>query len=50
MSKLSKDIFVKAQDFASKVVEGLNSSVSPFHSVQTVKKILSDKGFIEISE
>ena len=50
MSKLTKDIFVKAQEFAQKVVEGLNSSVSPFHSVQTVKNLLNSQGFTEISE
>lgn len=50
MSKLSKDIFVRAQEFAAKVVQGLNASVSPFHSVQTCKQILTDKGFKELSE
>lgn len=50
MSKLTKDIFTKAQTFAKSVVDGLATSVSPFHSVLTVKTILNDQGFTELKE
>lgn len=48
--KLSKEFFVKAQEFAGQVVDGLNSSVSPYHSVRTIKDLLNTGGFTEIRE
>mmetsp|Transcript_42942 Transcript_42942/g.50371 ORF Transcript_42942/g.50371 Transcript_42942/m.50371 type:complete len:491 (-) Transcript_42942:15-1487(-) len=48
--KLTKELFSEAQTYAQKIVDGLNTAVSPFHSVETVKKLLKDKDFIEIKE
>ena len=48
--KLTKEFFKEAQTYAQKIVDGLNSSVSPFHSVETVKKLLNEKDFQEIRE
>lgn len=47
---LDKETFLKAREYAQTVVDGLASSASPFHSVQTVKDLLNDGGFTKISE
>jgi hypothetical protein len=39
MSKLTKEIFKEAQAYAGKIVKGLATSVSPFHSVATIKAL-----------
>lgn len=48
--KLTKEFFKEAQTYAQKIVDGLNTSVSPFHSVETVKKLLKTGDFTEIKE
>lgn len=48
--KLTKEFFKEAQTYAQTIVDGLNTSVSPFHSVETVKKLLKENNFKEIKE
>lgn len=48
--KLTKELFTEAQTYAQKIVDGLNTAVSPFHSVITVKKLLNAQNFKEIKE
>jgi aspartyl aminopeptidase len=48
--KLTKEFFKEAQTYAQKIVDGLNTSVSPFHSVETAKKLLNAADFKEIRE
>jgi aspartyl aminopeptidase len=50
MAKFIKEEFELAQTYAEHVVSGLTTAVSPFHSVETVKKILLEGGFQELSE
>lgn len=50
MSKLTKEFFKEAQAYSQKIVDGLNTSVSPFHSVETVRKLLDESKFEEIKE
>ena len=50
MSTLNLETFRKGQDFAKIVVENINDSVSPWHSVDVCKQILAEKGFTELSE
>lgn len=50
MPKLTKQFFKDAQIFAQKCVDGLNTAVSPFHSVETIKKLLEDNSFTQIKE
>ena len=47
---LTKELFQEAQTYSQKILDGLNTSVSPFHSVSTVKTLLNDGGFKEIKE
>lgn len=48
--KLTKEIFKEAQVYAQTIVDGLNTSVSPFHSVETVRKLLEENKFQEVKE
>jgi aspartyl aminopeptidase len=48
--KLTKELFKEAQIYCQKILDGLNTSVSPFHSVETVKALLKDGDFKEIKE
>ncbi len=48
--KLTKQLFSEAQTYAQTIVDGLNSSVSPFHSVKTVKELLNAENFKELKE
>mmetsp|Transcript_31549 Transcript_31549/g.27945 ORF Transcript_31549/g.27945 Transcript_31549/m.27945 type:complete len:492 (-) Transcript_31549:52-1527(-) len=48
--KLTKELFKEAQTYSQKIVDGLNTSVSPFHSVITVKALLDAQNFKEIKE
>lgn len=50
MAKLTKEFFLEAQTHAQKIVDGLTTAVSPFHSVETVKKLLKENEFNEIKE
>lgn len=51
MSKvLTKDIFIKGQEYARQLCDGLTSSSSPFHSVETVKNLLNEAGFKKLIE
>lgn len=45
---ISEEFFQEAQVYAQGIVDGLNTSVSPFHSVQTVKALLDENGFEQI--
>lgn len=48
--KLTKEFYKEAQTYSQKIVDNLNTAVSPFHSVETVKKLLKDNDFTEIKE
>ncbi|CAI2367608.1 unnamed protein product [Moneuplotes crassus] len=48
--KLTKELFTEAQTYAQTIVDGLNTSVSPFHSVETVKKLLHAEDFQQVKE
>lgn len=48
--ELTKEIFEEAQLYSEKVCDGLTKSASPFHSVATIKSLLDEGGFEEISE
>lgn len=48
--KLTKELFKEAQAYSKTIIDGLNSSVSPFHSVETVKELLKSNNFKEIKE
>ena len=48
--KLTKEILKEAQTYGQLIVDGLSTSVSPFHSVETVKRLLTTNNFTEVKE
>ena len=50
MSTLTKETFEKGRTFAKEITDQINECVSPFHSVATCMKQLTDAGFTQISE
>ncbi len=47
---LFMDVFKAGQEFAKKVIEGLNYAATPYHMVDRAKTILKSAGFKEIHE
>lgn len=50
MSKLTPEDKKIALDYANKFVDFVNASPTPYHAVQTIKTLLNEAGFIELSE
>ena len=50
MSKITKELFEESLDFGKKILAGLGSSVSPFHSAETLIALVEKAGFTYLNE